>query len=56
MQWLIENFPFILSVLAGLVSEGISVVQYLKYPTNSGVGGILVAIMKILQSLGAKAS
>lgn len=56
MEWLISHFPIILAISYGIFSEALAIVQQLKYPTNSGVGGVISAIIKVLQSLGAKAS
>lgn len=55
VAFLMTYYPIILSVGLALVSEGLSVVQQLKFPTNSGVGGVFSAILKVLQALGAQA-
>lgn len=54
IQSLINNFPIVLAIAYGVISEGMAVIQILKYPTNSGVGGVLAGILKVLLQLGAK--
>lgn len=54
MEWLIAHLPLVLSVGVSIVSEVLSVIQQLQYPTNSGVGGILSSVLKVLQALGSK--
>lgn len=54
MAFVIAHYGIVLSLALFIVSDLLAVVQYLKYPTNSGVGGVLVAIAKFLKSVGAQ--
>lgn len=53
MSWLMANLPTVLGIGVGVVSEVLSVMQALKYPLNSGAGGVLVGIYKALKGFGA---
>lgn len=54
MAWLILHYPDVLSVALFVVSDVLALIQYLRYPTNSGVGGVLVGLIKVLKQVGAK--
>jgi hypothetical protein len=54
MAWVISHAALIAAIVYALVSEAIAIRQQLKYPDNDGVGGVLAAVMKALQAVGAK--
>lgn len=54
MDWIIANLPIALAIATGILSEALSVIQQLKYPTNSGVGGVISGLLKILKTFGSK--
>lgn len=49
MQWLVAHAALVLSILLGL-SETLALV----FPSSTGFGGVLAAIVKGLKALGAK--
>lgn len=53
MQWLIDNFTLIASLLLVLSEAAAAIVQML-FPSNKGVSGVIAAIIKVLQQAGAK--
>lgn len=54
MQFLMDHGAAILAISYALVSEALAIMQYMKYPTNSGVGGVLAGMAKFLQLAGAQ--
>ena len=48
MAWLVDHWPAIVAALLA-VSEGLAVL----FPSQSGFGGILAGIVKVLKALGA---
>lgn len=54
MTWLALHWDQILTIAFGVASEGVAILQYMKYPTNQGAGGALVGVYKALKSLGAQ--
>jgi hypothetical protein len=53
MQWLNNNFSLFLGILLAM-SEAFAAICQLAFPDNKGISGVVAAIIKILQSLGAK--
>lgn len=54
LNWIVAHWGLGVSILLAVVSEIIAIRQQLKYPDNDGFGGVLAAILKVLQALGAK--
>lgn len=49
MQWMIDHYSLLATILLG-ISEVLSLI----FPPQSGVGGILAAIIKVLKQAGVK--
>ncbi len=53
LAWLEQNYTLILTC-ALLLSEALAALVQLAFPQNKGISGVLAALIKFLQIIGAK--
>lgn len=53
MDWILMNIDMILGILLAVSEISAAIVQMTR-PQNEGISGIIAALVKLLQKLGAK--
>ncbi len=54
IQFMIDHYVAAAFIVNGILSEMLAIIQYFKFPENSGVGGVVVALLKIFAPLAPK--